>query len=104
MTTVTISTEDLQRMLTAAAEAGAAKVAAMLRPAEDLLSQREAWNIYGRGTVEGWVESGLVKPQRGGTAANSKRLYSRAELQTLATAKQTATALVRRYKSHRQGK
>lgn len=101
MTTVTITTEDLQRMLTAAAEAGAAKVAAMLRPEEDLLSQREAWAIYGRGTVEGWVESGLVRPRRGGTAANSKRLYSRADLQTLATAAKNAPALVKRYQSHK---
>ena len=76
-------------MLAAAAEAGAAKVLARLTPADDLVSQNEAYRQFGRRTVEAWVAEGLITPQRAGTAENSKRFYSLAELSSLAHAEKT---------------
>ena len=99
--TMSITTDQLTSLLTAAAEAGAARVAAMLQPSDELISQRTAWEEFGRGTVEGWVANGMVKPRRVGASRNSKVLYSRSELKSLASAIRTSAAIVKRYKSHR---
>ncbi|MBQ7689810.1 MAG: hypothetical protein IJT30_01260 [Muribaculaceae bacterium] len=101
MATITINHNDLQALLTAAAEAGAARIAAMLSPEADLISQRKAYQLFGRGVVEAWIERGLIRPKRVGEAANSKRLYSRSEMHALATADDTASAIVRRYNTRK---
>ena len=89
---VTITQGELVRLIQTAAEVGAAKVAAMLKPSEDLISQREAWSRYGRGTIERWVSEGKVTPRRVG----GKRLYSASQLQTLCRALEVADIIVSR--------
>lgn len=65
------------------AELGAANYAKMVSPAEDLISQREAYRLYGEANVKMWVRTGLVKPTRRGTSKNSKKTYSRAEIMSI---------------------
>lgn len=89
---IMLSHHDLVSLLQTAAEAGAAKVAAMFKPAEDLISQREACRRYGRGTVERWVSEGKVAPRQVG----GKRLYSASQLQSLCRALEVADIIVSR--------
>lgn len=51
-----------------------------MQPGSDEISQRQAYELYGRDKVERWVKEGLVKPYRGGMAKNSKKLYSRLQI------------------------
>ena len=83
-------------MLVEAAEAGAARVAALLRPDEDLVSQNEAYRRYGRRTVENWVKRGLLKPRKVGTAVNSRVKYSLSEMHSLCSALEASDIIVRR--------
>lgn len=53
-----------------------------MHPGHDELSQRRAWDEFGRARVEQWVEQGLLKPRRVGASKNAKRMYSRLELLT----------------------
>ena len=92
---IILSHHDLVSLLQTAAEAGAAKVAAMFKPSEDLISQREACRRYGRGTVERWVREGKVSPRRVG----GKCLYSAAQLQSLCRALEVADIIVSRQAS-----
>ena len=99
MITLTITEHDLVKLMTAAAEAGAAKVAAAFRPSEDLICQNEAWRRYGKRIVQGWVERGLVKPRKVGISTNSKLVYSASELHALCRALEVSDIIVRRSRS-----
>lgn len=101
METYTLTQNDLTALLTAAAEAGAAKIAALLSPQDEYISQNEAWRIYGRTSVEQWVAEGSIRPQLMGNAANSRKAYKRSELNMLATARKASELVVRKNKSHR---
>ena len=101
METYTLTQKDLTALLTAAAEAGAARIAAQLSPQDEYISQREAWRTFGRSTVEQWVADGSIRPQLMGNAANSRKAYKRSELNVLATARKASELVVRKYKSHR---
>ncbi len=89
---MTLTEDSLVRMLTAAAEAGAAKVLAVLQPGEDYISQNEAYRQFGRGTVERWVKDCKVTPRRVG----GKRLYSLSELRNLCRALEVSDIIVAR--------
>lgn len=52
-------------------------------PAQDYLSQREAYRQFSEGRVKRWIKDDLIKPVRDGSAPNSKRRYSRAELMAI---------------------
>jgi hypothetical protein len=84
MKVFTIPESVLTNIIVAAAEQGAARVVARLRPQEDAISQAEAWRIYGRQAVSNWRKYGLVKPRKNGVGANSKLVYSRAALDAAA--------------------
>lgn len=60
----------------------AAAVVREMHPGRDEITQRQAWQEFGRERIEGWVKQGLIKPRRIGAAKNSKRMYSRLELIT----------------------
>lgn len=92
---IVITHHDLVALLQTAAEAGAARVAAMFKPSEDLISQREACRRYGRGTVERWLREGRATPRRVG----GKCLYSAAQLQSLCRALEVADIIVSRQAS-----
>lgn len=93
MSTITLTAAQLSKLLTDAAEAGAAKVLARLQPKTDLVSQHEAWRQFGRKTVEGWVADGLIIPRRTGSSRNSKLVYSLSELKALTSAIDTASVI-----------
>lgn len=60
----------------------AAAIVREMHPGHDELSQRRAWEEFGRARIEQWVEQGLIRPRRVGAAKNAKRMYSRLELLT----------------------
>lgn len=64
-------------------------------PSTDLISQREAYSQFQEVRVKRWVESGLITPQRNGSAKNSKRYYSRAELMAINNAERLNTIIHR---------
>ena len=53
-----------------------------MHPGRDEMTQRQAWEEFGRARIEQWIEQGLIKPRRVGQAKNAKRMYSRLELLT----------------------
>lgn len=94
--TIKLSERDLVALLTNAAQAGAARIAATLAPTQDLITQNEAYRTFGRRTVEQWVERGYITPRRLGEAANSRRAYSLAELRSLTAAIDTSSMILNR--------
>lgn len=60
----------------------AAALVREMHPGHDELTQRQAWEEFKKKRVERWVEEGLIKPRRTGSAKNARRMYSRLELQT----------------------
>lgn len=77
---ITLELYELKNLCKDMAELGAANYAKMLFPAKDLISQREAYRVFGEARVKDWVRRGLVNKVRNGETKNSKILYSRAEL------------------------
>lgn len=71
---------ELKNICMEMAELGAANYVKQTKPGEDLISQREAYRLFQEGRVRRWVSIGLVSCTRGGSSANSKLLYSMAEL------------------------
>jgi hypothetical protein len=67
-------------MMKEMAELGATNYAKILFPIKDSMSEREAFRAYGEMNVKRWVKTELVGWRRTGTAENSKKNYSRAEL------------------------
>ena len=65
---------------------GAANYAKSITPAKDLMSQREAYRVFGEARVKRWVHDGLATGSRMGTTTRSKIQYSRAELMAANTA------------------
>ena len=65
---------------------GAANYAKSITPAKDLMSQREAYRVFGEVRVKRWVHDGLVTGSRMGSTIRSKIQYSRAELMAANTA------------------
>jgi hypothetical protein len=60
----------------------AAALVREMHPGRDELTQRQAWEEFGRTRIEQWIAQGLLKPRRVGEAKNAKRMYSRLELLT----------------------
>lgn len=60
----------------------AAALVREMHPGRDELTQRQAWEEFGRARIEQWIAQGLIKPRRVGPAKNAKRMYSRLELLT----------------------
>lgn len=77
---ITLELYELKNLCKDMAELGAANYAKMLSPAKDIISQREAYKLFGEARVKDWVRRGLVNKVRNGETKNSKVLYSRAEI------------------------
>ncbi len=71
---------ELKTLCMEMASLGAANYVKMMKPAADLMSQREAYKLYQECRVKKWVRQGVVSAVHSGAAVNSKKLYSRAEL------------------------
>ena len=64
------------------AELGAAQYVRQTKPSADLISQREAYRMFSENRVKRWKQAGILTTIRKGETANSKLLYSLAELLT----------------------
>lgn len=71
---------ELKNLCMEMAELGVANYVRTQAPANDLLSQREAYRQFQESRVKEWKSRGLVKPVRIGETSRSKLQYSRAEL------------------------
>ena len=92
---VTMELYELKSLCSDMAALGVAHFQKMQAPASDLISQREAFRLFQEVRVRRWVEQGLVKPQRNGSAINSKRFYSRAELMSVNNAEKLKSLINR---------
>lgn len=92
---ITMELYELKNICKEMAALGAATIIQTNTPSNDLISQREAYRLYQEMRVRRWVEQGLITPQRNGSAPNSKRFYSRAELQQLNNAETLKTIINR---------
>ncbi|MFA7493083.1 MAG: hypothetical protein WCZ43_06170 [Proteiniphilum sp.] len=54
---------------------GAAQMLKMTSPASDNLSQREAYQAFGKGRVKRWVSTGMIGKMRSGSTIRSKFHY-----------------------------
>ncbi|MGN1211350.1 MAG: hypothetical protein ACI4TM_06665 [Candidatus Cryptobacteroides sp.] len=82
---VVIELYELKNICKDMAELGVAQYIRATSPAEDFISQREAYRMFGETRVKNWLRMGLITAQQNGTGKNSKRLYSKADL--MATSK-----------------
>ena len=67
-------------LIQAAFEAGAAEMRKTLAPEDDRITQADAFREFGRAWVELMTDREVVHFYRNGTARNSCKYYSRAEL------------------------
>lgn len=80
MAEITLTTEQLSNLLKNAVQTGVAQYIRETEPSRDMLSQREAYKLFGEARVKRWVVVGHITPRRAGGARNSKLCYSYAEL------------------------
>jgi len=71
---------ELKNICMEMASLGAANYVKQTKPADDLISQREAYRLFQEVRVRRWVRDGVVSGVRAGSATRSKILYSKAEL------------------------
>ena len=77
---ITLELYELKNLCSEMAELGAANYVKHTKPSVDLISQREAYRLFQESRVKRWVERGFITRCRGGESANSKVLYSMADL------------------------
>lgn len=80
MAAIVMELFELKNLCMEMAELGAANFIKKTAPGKDLLTQRQAYVLYNESRVKRWVSIGLVVPVRDGSAKNSPKRYSRAEL------------------------
>lgn len=83
---------ELRQLLKDAAELGSLKTLIAVGNIPEMISQREAYKLYGEGTVKRWVKEGLIKRHKDGDATSKVR-YSRIELDTINRANNRRTYL-----------
>ena len=77
---ITFELYELKNLCSDMAELGAANYVKQTKPSVDLISQREAYRLFQESRVKRWVQKGFITGSRGGSSANSKVLYSMADL------------------------
>ncbi len=95
MMAISMELYELKTLCADMAALGVATYQKEAAPANDLISQREAYRLFQEARVKRWVDSGLITPQRNGVALNSKRYYSRAELMAINNAERLNTIIHR---------
>lgn len=82
----------LQNLLQAASEIAVEKALMQLGMLKPFLSKTEAYNQYGRGTVDRWIQEGLVKVNKDGNNSSKVRI-DRIQLEILSKASNRTTYL-----------
>lgn len=77
---ITMDLFELKNLCMEMATLGVAQYIKTQAPAQDLISQREAYRQFQEARVKEWRARGLVKPVRMGATSRSKLQYSKAEL------------------------
>lgn len=77
---ITIEIQELKNICRDMSELGAAQYVRKTKPTVDLMSQREAYKMFGESRVKRWVAAGMVKAIRNGETQRSKLLYSMADM------------------------
>lgn len=78
---ITLELYELKNICMDMSELGVANYVKRTKPANDKISQREAYRLYGEARIKDWVKQGLITEKyRMGSSIRSKILYSRAEL------------------------
>ncbi|SMG31706.1 hypothetical protein [Sphingobacterium psychroaquaticum] len=85
---------ELRNMLTKAAELGATKALTETGAVKPYLNKSEAYRMYGRGVVDGWIKDGLLTPR--GDTYKSWRI-DRVEIQALAASRTVAEYINSQY-------
>lgn len=67
----------------------------ILEPKSDEMSQREAYDEFGRRFVEDAVKNGSVTVIQKGCRSNSKKVYSRAELVKIVAERNVLRSIIR---------
>lgn len=80
---ITLDIQELRSICKDMSELGAAQYVRKTKPAVDLMSQREAYKMFGESRVKRWVAAGMVKAMRSGETQRSKLLYSMADMMSL---------------------
>lgn len=83
---------ELKSLLKEAAELGATKALIAVGQLPEMISQREAYKLYGPSTVKRWVKEGLIKRHKDGDATSKVR-YSRIDLDILSKTNNRVTYL-----------
>lgn len=83
---------ELRNLLKDAAELGATKALISVGQIPEMISQTDAYKLYGESVVKRWVREGLVKRHKDGDATSKVR-YSRIDLDLLARSNNRATYL-----------
>lgn len=77
---ITLQLYEIKNICQDMAELGAANYAKTVSPANDNLSQREAYQHFGEARVKRWLKDGIITKVRSGKTKQSKIIYSKAEL------------------------
>lgn len=77
---ITMELYELKNLCMEMSELGVANYVKTMAPADDLLSQRKAYELFGESRVKRWIAKSIITPVREGASANSKKYFSRAEL------------------------
>jgi hypothetical protein len=85
MSEVTMPKFVLMGMLKDAAELGAQIALAKSGSIKPYISKREAYRIYGRGTVERWIKEELISPLKDGNDTSKIRI-DRAQIESVSKA------------------
>jgi len=85
---------ELRNMLTKAAELGATKALTETGAIKPYMNKSEAYRMYGRGVVNGWIKDGLITT-RGDTYKNWR--IDRVEIQALAASRTVAEYINSQY-------
>lgn len=76
----------LKALLLATAETAIERYMRKNEPKKDLISQRQAFSLYGEGSVKRWERAKQLTTLRGGPTKNSPILYSKSEMQAIFSA------------------
>lgn len=74
---------ELRNMLIWASDLGSTQTLIKTGKLKPYLKQKEAFDMYGRATVERWIKEGLITPEKDGLAKNSMVRLDRVRLEAL---------------------
>lgn len=97
---LTISLQELKETFADVANVAVAAYRKEANPADDAISQREAYKQFSRVRVERWLAEGMINAQRLSSSKNSKKTFSRSELMQLDAAERLRPIMCRQQANH----